>query len=90
MDPQKKIWKGDPGHKYKLKSHQLTRGDTCTPFIFDHPCSVELNACYPGTNIRLPLRNSPSEISGKLYTTAKLKSLLSTLKRDAEVLLLFL
>ena len=90
MDPQKKIWKGDPGHKYKLTSHQLTRGDSCTPFIFNHPCSIKLNASYRETIIRLPLRDSPSEISSKLYTITKLKSLLSALKRDAEVLLLFL
>ena len=90
MDPQKKIWKGDAGHKYKLTSHQLTRSDSCTPFIFNHPCSIKLNASYLGTIIRLPLRDSPSEISSKLYTITKLKSLLSALKRDAEVLLLFL
>ena len=90
MDPQKKIWKGDPGHKYKVTSHQLTRGDSCTPFMFNHHCSLKLKASYPGTIIRLPLRNSPSEISSKRYTITKLKSLLSALKKDAEILLLFL
>ena len=90
MDPQKKIWKGDPGHKYKLTNHQLTRGDSCTPFMFKHHCSLNLKASYPGTIIRLPLRNSPSEISSKRYTITKLKSLLSALKKDAEILLLFL
>ena len=90
MDPQKTIWKGDPGHKCKLTSYKLTNGDSCTPFIFDHHCSLELNSSYPGTIIRLPLRNSPSEISSKQYTMSKLKSLLSALKKDAEILLLFL
>ena len=90
MDPQKTIWKGDPGHKCKLTSYKLTNGDSCTPFIFDHHCSLELNSSYPGTIIRLPLRNSPSEISSKQYTVSKLKSLLSALKKDAEILLLFL
>ena len=90
MDPQKTIWKGDPGHKYKLTSYKLANGDSCTPFIFDHHCSLELNTSYPGTIIRLPLRNSPSEISSKQYTISKLKSLLSALEKDAEILLLFL
>ena len=90
MDPQKKIWRGDPGHKYKLTSHQLTKGDSCAPFIFNHHCSLELNTSYPGTVIRLPLRSDPSDISSKLYDIAKLKLLLSALKNDAELLLLFL
>ena len=90
MDPRKEIWKGDPGHKYKLTSHQVTRGDSCAPFIFNHPCSMELNKFYPGTIIRLPLRTDPSDISEKLYCIPKLKSLLSALKNDAEILLLFL
>ena len=90
MDPQKKIWKGDPGHKHKLTSRQLTRGDSCTPFMLNHHCSLELNTSYFGTIIRLPLRNSPSEIASKAYTITKLKSLLTALKKDAEILLLFL
>ena len=90
MDPQKKIWTRDPGHKYKLRINKPKNQDSFTPFVFDDQCSLEAKQNYPGTLIRFPLRNEPSELSDKLYTTAKLKSLLKALKDDASILLLFL
>ena len=90
MDPQKKIWRGDPGHKYKLKNHKPENQDSFTPFVFGDPCSLGTKQDYPGTLIRFPLRSERSELSDKLYTTAKLKSLLKALKDDASILLLFL
>ena len=90
MDPQKKIWKGDPGHKYKLRNNKSEYQDSFIPFVFTGPCSLETKQNYPGTLIRFPLRNERSELSDKLYTTAKLKSLLKALKDDASILLLFL
>ena len=90
MDPQKKIWRGDPGHKYKLKNNKSEYRDSFTPFVFADPCSLETKQNYPGTLIRFPLRNEQSELSVKLYTTAKLKLILKALKDDASVLLLFL
>ena len=90
MDPQKKIWRGDPGHKYKLRINKPENQDSFTPFVFGDPCSLETKQNYPGTLIRFPLRNERSELSDKLYTTAKLKSILKALKDDASILLLFL
>ena len=90
MDPQKKIWRGDPGHKYKLKNNKPENQDSFKPFVFANPCSLETRQNYPGTLFRFPLRNEPSELSDKLYTTEKLKSLLKALKDDASILLLFL
>ena len=90
MDPQKKIWRGDPGHKYRLKNNKPESQDSFTPFVFADPCSLESKQYYPGTLIRFPLRNEPSELSDKLYTTTKLKSILKALKDDASILLLFL
>ena len=90
MDPRKKIWRGDPGHKYKLKNNKPENQDSFKPFVFADPCSLEARQNYPGTLIRFPLRNEPSELSDKLYTTEKLKSLLKALKNDASILLLFL
>ena len=90
MDPQKKIWRGDPGHKYKLRNNRSEYRDSFTPFVFADPCSLEAKQNYPGTLIRFPLRNERSDLSDKLYTTAKLKSILKALKDDASVLLLFL
>ena len=90
MDPQKEIWRGDPGHKYKLRNNKLEYQDSFTPFVFADPCSLETKQNYPGTLIRFPLRNERSELSDKLYTTAKLKSIFKALKDDASVLLLFL
>lgn len=89
MDPQKKIWKGDPGHKYKLTSQNLRSSDSCSPFKFNDPCSLECSY-YSGTMIRLPLRKEPSTMSEKVYSIDTLKILLDALKNDAEVLLLFL
>ena len=89
MDPQKRIWKGDPGHKYKLTSRDLRSSDLCSPFRFNDPCSLH-GSYYSGTMIRLPLRNELSDMSEKLYSVETLKSLLDALKSDAEVLLLFL
>ena len=90
MDPQKKVWRGDPGHKYKLRNNKSEYRDSFTPFVFDDPCSLETKQNYPGTLIRFPLRNEQSELSDKLYTTAKLKSILKALNDDASVLFLFL
>ena len=90
MDPQKKIWRGDPGHKYKLRNNKPENQNSFIPFVFADPCSLEAKQNYPGTLIRFPLRNERSELSDKLYTTAKLKSLLKALKDDASILLLFL
>ena len=90
MDPQKKIWRGDPGRKYKLRNNKPENQNSFIPFVFADPCSLETKQNYPGTLIRFPLRNERSELSDKLYTTAKLKSLLKALKDDASVLLLFL
>ena len=90
MDPQKKIWRRDPGHKYRLKNSKPENQDSFTPFVFADPCSLESKQNYPGTLIRFPLRNEPSELSDKLYTTTKLKSILKALKDDASILLLFL
>ena len=90
MDPRKKIWRGDPGHKYKIKTKKPENQDSFTPFVFADPCSLDIKQYYPGTLIRFPLRNEPSELSDKLYTTTKLKSILKALKDDASILLLFL
>ena len=90
MDPQKKVWRGDPGRKYKLRNNKSEYQDSFTPFVFADPCSLETKQNYPGTLVRFPLRKQRSELSDKLYTTAKLKSILKALKDDAGVLLLFL
>ena len=34
MDPQKKIWRGDPGHKYKLRNNKPENQDSFKPFVF--------------------------------------------------------
>ena len=90
MDPQKKIWGGDPGHKYKLRNNKPQNQISFLPFVFADPCSLETKQNYPGTLFRFPLRNERSDLSDKLYTTAKLKLILKALKDDASILLLFL
>ena len=72
MDPQKKIWRPDPGHKYKLKNNRPKDQDLFKPFMFADQCSLEAKQNYPGTLIRFPLRSEPSDFSDKLYTTSKL------------------
>ena len=90
MDPQKKIWPGDPGHKYKLTNNKPENEDSFAPFKFANSCSLEFNQYYRGTLIRFPLRNEPSNISDKPYTMAELKKILEAFKADANILLLFL
>ena len=87
MDPQMKIWEGKPGRKYEITV--LADSDLCAPFKFSHACSLQSNK-YPGTIIRLPLRNKPSDISNIQYTTEEIETLLNALKYDAEAILLFL
>ena len=89
MDPQKKIWKGDPGHRYKLTNNRSENSDSFAPFRFANSCSLEFDQIYPGTLIRLPLRNKPSNVSSKVYDIPELRMILEGLKADAAVLLLF-
>ena len=90
MDPQKKIWRGEPGHKYKLTCNKPEYRDSFAPFKFDNPCSLDFDLVYPGTLIRFPLRNEPSDISSEPYPLLNLVRILEALKADANVLLLFL
>ena len=90
MDQQKKIWKGDPGHKYKLAKNNPKNRDSFTPFQFHDACSLGSNFTYPGTMIRLPLRNKSSTLSSTLYNIEKVKVLINALRDDADILLLFL
>ena len=90
MDPQKTMWEGDPGHKYKLTTNVQQNSDSFSPFKFRDHCSLGTQQQYNGTLIRFPLRNEPSGLSNKLYTVAKLNELLKALKDDAVILLLFL
>ena len=90
MDSQKEIWKGDPGHKYKLTKNNPKYNDSFTPFQFHDTCSLGSNYTYPGTLIRLPLRGKSSGLSNTLYDIEKLKVLINALKDDADILLLFL
>ena len=41
MDPQKKIWKGEPGHRYKLTYNKPENNDSFAPFRFANSCSLE-------------------------------------------------
>ena len=90
MDPQKRIWKRQPGHKYKLTNNKPEYKDSFAPFRFVDSCSLGLKQNYPGTMIRLPLRKKTSGLSNTLYDIEKLKSLMNVLKDDADILLLFL
>ena len=90
MDPQKRIWPGDPGHKYRLTKNKPEYKDSFAPFKFASSCSLEFSQYYHGTLIRFPLRNEPSNISDKPYTMPELKEVLEAFKRDADIVLLFL
>ena len=90
MDPQKKIWRGDPGHKYKLTNNKLLNSGSFSPFQFADQCSLQKHQDYNGTIFRFPLRKERSDLSDKLYSVAKLKELIKSLKDDAAILLLFL
>ena len=84
------MWRGDPGHKYKLTNNSPNYSDSFSPFKFANNCSLGEELHYKGTLIRFPLRKESSGLSDKLYTIPKLKELLKALNDDAAILLLFL
>ena len=90
MDPQEKIWEGDPGQKFHLASNNLQTRNSFLPFEFSDQCCLDSQSHYNGALMRFPLRNKHSDLSAKLCTVADLYNLLQALKDDAAVLLLFL
>ena len=88
LDPQEKIWPGDPGQCYDLRRVRGT--DMVVPFScieeFDHNTTTN----YPKTIFRFPLRDKASGLSDNTYTTESLTNLIDEVKEEAKVLLLFL
>ena len=90
LDPQEKVWPGQPGQKYTLDSLQKEKyRDALTPFVDISQFSRGL-VYYPRTLFRFPLRTLPSALSENIYTEEKLEELIDALRGEAKLLLPFL
>ena len=90
LEPQEKVWKGESGQWFNISELRSQGQDGLAPF--DNVCefSAITTSNYCGTLFRFPLRDTCSELSENIYTVSKLHKLLSALKEEAKLLLLFL
>ena len=88
LEPREQIWKGESGRSFSLQ--ELSGSDHLTPLHgiagFDAGSTVH----YPKTLFRFPLRSAASSLSDNIYTIEKVNKLISALKSEAKLLLLFL
>ena len=90
MEPQEKVWPEKSGRSYCIRNiYTQSKLDSLAPFEGVAGFSSR-DRIYPGTLFRFPLRNAPSELSENLYTVQKLRTLLVSLRDEANFLLLFL
>ncbi len=89
LEPQEVIWPQESGGWYDIAECHLEYPDSIAPFHDIGGFSADATT-FDGTLFRFPLRNATSELSKKLYTIEKLHGLLSALKKEAKLLLLFL
>ncbi|XP_019860001.1 PREDICTED: sacsin-like isoform X2 [Amphimedon queenslandica] len=90
LEPQERVWKGESGKGFFLKSLKNNCQEALEPF--DGICGFSKhNPSYQDkTLFRFPLRNKESNLSSDVYTIDKLHSLLHTLQEEAQYLLVFL
>ena len=90
LEPHEEIWKNETGQCYSVNECANSQ-DTFAPFDGLHGFSVGDHE-FPGTFFRFPLRNSCRErrVSSHVYDINKLRDLLTALREEAKVMLLFL
>ena len=88
LEPQEQIWERESGRSFSLQ--ELSGSDHLTSLHgiagFDAGSTVH----YPKTLFRFPLRSAASSLSDNIYTIEKVNELISALKSEAKLLLLFL
>ena len=90
LEPHEEIWAKQTGQWYNIAQH-TDKEDTFAPFHGLQNFSIG-DVAFPGTFFRFPLRNSSCErrVSSHVYNINKLRDLLSALREEAKVILLFL
>ena len=91
LDPHEKYFKqGETGRRFDLAGELLTSyKDQFSPYENVLDCKISQGR-YEGTLFRFPLRNKPSKLSTKLYSTERVKELFEVFKEEAGIILLFL
>ena len=87
MEPQEKVWSGEPGQKYAITSPKMCQTLAAFNGIGEFYSDMKT---YPHTLFRFPLRQKASGLSERCYDISMLKELLEALKEEAEFLLVFL
>ena len=90
LEPHEEIWAKQTGQWYNIAEH-TDKEDTFAPFHGLQNFSIG-DVAFPGTFFRFPLRNSSCErrVSSHVYNMNKLRDLLSALREEAKIILLFL
>ena len=93
LDPQERIWKAKSGYSKKLTVMQQDFPNHLTPLngIEKFSSTQRFSSSgYSKTLFRFPLRNRESNLSKTLYDPARVMELMSALRDEAKLLLLFL
>jgi sacsin len=90
LEPHEEIWKKDTGQWYDIQQ-QADKLDTFAPFNNLNGYFTG-SSCFQGTFFRFPLRSVSREkrVSSQVYTIDKLREILTALRDEARVILLFL
>ena len=88
LDPQERIWKGNPGKRFNLTN--LHRNADVLDSL-NGICGFRSGLkTFPATLFRLPLRKCGSKLSNSCYDPQALLPLIAILRDEAKYLLLFL
>ena len=91
LEPHEEIWKKETGQWYNIQQPADEADDTFTPFNGLNGFSFG-TSYFHGTFFRFPLRGVSREkrVSSHVYTVSKLREILTALREEARVMLLFL
>ena len=91
LDPHEEIWKKETGQWYDIQQPAGEAKDTFAPFNGLKGFSFG-TSYFHGTFFRFPLRSISREkrVSSHVYTVSKLREILTALREEARVMLLFL
>ena len=90
LEPHEEIWKKETGQWYNIQE-QAEQFDTFAPFNGRDGFHTGMSY-YSGTLFRFPLRSASREkrVSSNVYTVGKLREMLTALRKESRVILLFL
>ena len=90
LEPHEEIWKKETGQWYNIQE-QAEQFDTFAPFNGRDGFHTGMSY-YSGTLFRFPLRSASREkrVPSNVYTVGKLREMLTALRKESRVILLFL